>query len=255
MKLVSWNIKAARIDDGNSDKTDDKEDLDFVISILKEQDADIICIQESHTLRSNTEENQVKSIAEALGFPNYINVPLNISHLDEKYFMSLGIISKFPINYYQLEKLKNPNLIKETEGIEWYSRDKGFIVAKLDYEGEELYLSCGHLLRLHAFGRDFMEEDFTSIRNEIERILKPRHKAPSLICADMNYGPMQEFIPAIMNEGFQDIFENQVTTRSRRKVDHILTSKEWKVKEKKILEVQTHHFPCIVELELKDSNL
>ncbi|MDO8655329.1 MAG: endonuclease/exonuclease/phosphatase family protein, partial [bacterium] len=70
MKVVSWNIAGGHIFTGKiADASSyEEENLEYFIDILRERNADIVLLQESHTPIKGGEKSQGTLIAEELGY-------------------------------------------------------------------------------------------------------------------------------------------------------------------------------------------
>lgn len=105
-------------------------------------------------------------------------------------------------------------------------------------------------LEKKKFGKDFLEDEFKIIRDEIENlILKDDYS--KIICVDINFNEeVEKLLPRIFNKksGFQNILENQITTPKNRKYDKIIISKDWKCENFKIIKGKADHFLCYADI-------
>jgi len=246
MRIATWNIGGGFVL-SNKNKYD-IENLNYFIGELKATNADIICFQEVHYSNNN---DQAKIIANHLGFEYSKTHPLADSHLKDDEKLSVSVISKYPIISSEFNLLPNPNIQFIWKGKKVLSHDKGFLNVIIDYNGFDVEILSGHMVPFRKAGKDFLDDEFKKIRDEIERIILSK-KIPKIICADMNFnGDIKELIPAVFENNFSFILNNQPTTPKGRNYDKIVISKDWKFINSHIVKGKADHFLCVADVELK----
>lgn len=248
MRVVSWNIGGGFIS-SRKEKIWDLENLDYFIKELKKINPDLICFQEIHSSKNN---NQTKLIAKSLGFEYFEYIKIAKSHIKENENLGLSIISKYPILKSKFQKLTNPNLEFIWKGKKQKSHDKGFLEILINYKNNQIKVFCAHTVPFRKFGRDFLEDEFKIIRDEIEDLIL-KDNIPKIICVDINFNKeIDKLIPKIFNKknNFKNILQNKITTPKNRRYDKIIISKEWKCEKFKIIEGKADHFLCYADIIL-----
>ena len=230
MKVATWNIAGGHLlTEFVKDAAGyEKEDLDYFIGELKSLNADIICLQEAHTSKDN-QYIQGKIIADKLGY-QYVNHPYKAgeSHIKKGHFLSLSILSKYPILKSYFRENPNPNLRSErSDGSVWITLDAGFLVAEVEYEGKQINIANTHLVPLHYFKSNYMEARHDAIRTFISDFLLNLNSSPSLVLGDFNFADLKKMLPKIFSN-YKQAFV-QETTPAKGQQDHILYSNAWKL--------------------------
>lgn len=252
MRIASWNIAGGHTLI-NNEHMNYFEQLDYFIDELKKIDADIICLQEAHT-SVDGKEIQAKIIADKLGYRHVENQPYKAktSHIKDNYFLSISTISKLPISQSTFFELPNPNLkIQRPNGDMWITLNAGFLMVEINYEGKKVNIANTHLVPLHYFKKDYMEEDFKNIREEISKLLINLSKTPTVIAGDFNFADMKSLLPDIFKDNlYHDAFQKN-TTPEKGQQDHILFSNHWQLKSADIKKGNADHYLCVADVEFK----
>ena len=106
------------------------------------------------------------------------------------------------------------------------------------------------MVPFRKFNRNFLDDDFKKIRNQIENIICDE-EMPKIICADMNFENIHKLIPTVFNKEFRFILEDKPTTPKGRKYDKIIISKEWESTNSNIIEGKADHYLCFADVKLK----
>lgn len=257
MKVVSWNIAGGHIFLGGVEdvRSYEEEDLSYFIDRLRETDADIICLQETHTPTDNS-HHHAQIIARDLEYKNFINHPYTDreSHIKEGNYSSLSTLSRHPIQSSRFHALPNPSLtITRPNGELWISYTEGLLIGEINYNGVEINIANILLIPFHYFERDFAEPEFNSIREDIVKALLPLLDKPTLAIGDYNLNNLKKYFPELFeNKRYNEVFEDIETAPGRGQQDHILYSFHWNVERYKVdREVNADHYPCSAELTLK----
>ncbi|MBU1016614.1 MAG: endonuclease/exonuclease/phosphatase family protein [Patescibacteria group bacterium] len=243
MRIATWNIGGGFISSVQKLQFN-LERLEYFINELKKIRPDIVCLQEIHVSKNN---NQPQIIAKALGF-NYIKTKsVSDSHQKAGEKLAISIVSKFPIISSKFHKLANPNLEFIWKGNKAFSHNKGFIEAKISYKDAAIRILSGHMLPFHLFGRDFLEDAFKGIRNQIENIILEGN-TPTIIGADMNFEDIYKLVPNIFERGFKSVLDNTPTTPKGKRLDKIIISKKWVCNASKITKGKAGHYLCFADV-------
>ncbi len=246
MRIATWNVGGGFIY-SNQKQEFDLEKIEYFIDELKSIKPDIVCFQEIHSSINN---NQPKIIADALGFKYIKTEPIADSHLKDEEKLSISIISRYPIISSKFNKLLNPNLQSIWDGKKVFSHDKGFLEAKINYNDTTIRVLSGHMVPFRKFDRNFLDDDFKKIRDQIENIIC-NEKIPEIIGMDINFENIHKLIPMVFNKEFRFILENKPTTPKGRKYDKIIISKEWESDNSNIVEGKADHYLCFTDVKLK----
>lgn len=250
MKIISWNIAGGCVF-SNKTNSYNKEDLDYFTDELQKENSDVICLQETHT-PVNKESSQAKIIADKLGYGYLINHPYKKagSHIKKDNYLSISIISKYPITENYFYRLPDPDLkIARPDGSVWVSLDVGFLTAAIDFPDKKIIIGNCHLIPFHYFRRDLSEDSFKNIRSSIVDYFKQLSLEKSVIAGDFNFADMEKMLPGILPLGYREVFPNTVTTPKRGQQDHLLLSQPLILKSYSIKKLQADHYMCVVETE------
>ncbi len=249
MRVATWNIGGGFISKAKESKFT-LEEIEYFINELKKINPDIVCFQEIHI---STKNDQPKRIAKELNF-NFVKTEVIAdSHLKEKENLAISIISKYTIISSKFNKLPNPKLQAIWNGKKVISHDKGFLEVKIKYKDTPIRVLSGHMVPFDKFERDFLENDFKKIREEIQKIIIQR-KIPTIICADMNFEDINALIPKIFKLRFSSILENYPTEPKGKMYDKLIISKEWTYSNSKIIKGKADHYLCFADVELRKNN-
>jgi|GEM_PF-1723526 len=245
MRIATWNIGGSFVS-SRSKNTYDREDINYFIEELKSINPDIVCFQEIHVSRDN---DQSKILSDSLGLQYLATYSIADSHLKDGEKLSISIISKFPILSSILSMFPNPHLEFIWRGERAFSHDKGFVEAIVNYNGIDIRILSGHMLPFRRFGKDFLADEFTYIRDKIEHIILET-TLPTVVGADMNFdGEINTLIPDVIAHGFKSILPIVATTPTENTYDKIIVSKEWECNNSVVVEGRADHFLCFADVE------
>lgn len=121
--------------------------------------------------------------------------------------------------------------------------------SKILYNGSEIRVLSGHMVPFHRFKKDFLDDEFTVIRNQCEEIISAE-KMPTLIGADMNFENMEVLLPEIFVQKFIQTLDSEATTPDGKRYDKILLSLDWKCLESRVIVGNADHYLCIADVDL-----
>lgn len=253
LRAGTWNIGGGflfrkKVQDGFSYE---EEDLSYFIEQLKLQKLDLLALQEVHVDTAGA--SQAQTIAKELGCIPSETYPYGNSHIKPGNSLALSIISKFPVVKSSFCKLPNPALKKVwPDGSVWTSFDVGLQISTIALESGPVQFINGHTVPFHYYGRDFMEQEFEHIRNNIEDIILESVEIPTIVSVDLNYPDAEKLLPKIFKDDvFQPSFRDVETALGKGQQDHILFSHHWSFRRYEIHKVNADHALCISELELQ----
>lgn len=225
----------------------DLENIDYIIKKIKKSQSDIICFQEIHNSENN---NQTQIIADKLDFKYIEIIEIADSHLKDWEKLCISIISKLRIISSKFHKLQNPNLEFLHKWKKAFSHDKWFLEIEVEYDQSIIRVLSWHIVPFNKFWKDFLDNNFQEIRNQIEEIILEKD-IPTIVCADMNFEETEVLIPKIFENWFTSVLNmNKYTTPKEKKIDKILISKHLEKLSSSIMTAKTDHYLCLANIEL-----
>lgn len=162
IKIMSWNVHGM----GIFERGNEKETAKRIMQLIKEQDADVLCLPEFYTKKNDSMKPYAPAIIKQNGFSEYKFCFDNT--LGHDIYLGTAIFSKFPIEHYQVYHL----------GTEWIN----IVQCDIRVPGNKLMsLFCMHM---HSF--DLSDAD----KNNIEAIKqnpKDHHSGLRNFVAKFNY--------------------------------------------------------------------
>lgn len=255
VRCATWNIGGGFMFTGDVQDglSYDEENLFYFIDVLRQSEVEILALQEAH-VDCRQSVSQVELIAESLGFnysPSYGYGP---SHIKEGNELALGVVSKYPIIESSFIQLPNPHLtVVRPGGQTWVSFDVGMQITKICLEGNELVFINGHMVPFHYFKRDFLDEEFAHIREEVSRIISQYKDLPVIVAADFNYYDVIKLFPELFEKyRFTTCFSNEITAPGKEQQDHVFYSNHWNMVSYEIdSNVKADHYLCSADLIIK----
>ena len=244
IKLLQWNIWYL-------------ENIDKIIRVLKDIDADIICIQElSGNCIANPGRRTDIVIAEEL------NMFYHCVHAQEwqnwnKEYQGNGIFSKYPLFSKKATFLRQPH---EPNTIDYSAEGRVYLEASLKIDHKSLTIGTTHLSYTHNFNGS-KERDIEN--NELLRVLN--HESQFIFCGDLNTPPSSSLINTLFGR-FKfcgpDLIENTWTTKPfsyngfdenelRWRLDYVFSTDDLKISNSEIILTDaSDHLPTLVCFDL-----
>lgn len=199
-KFATWNIGGGILCE--SHQRGAHPSLDYHLSVLKEHNPDVICLQEAHSYREQ-KEGQLEYLARLSGYPYIASFPISESHLEEGAYLTLGILSRFPVAEAKYTQFPNPGLSKiQSDNTQWRIYNKGYIQAIVTMRGRGLGLVNAHCFPLHYFDANPTEPRFAGIWKMFTTdITAMRQETPTLVGIDLNYEPIQDLLKGLLLPG------------------------------------------------------
>lgn len=259
MKIASLNIAGGRpfkSIGGRSESLREEyqeEDVNYFIQVLAQANPDITVLQEVHTPILSGEPNQATTIAVGLHMQSAPPHAYGNSHITDGQRLSLLNLSKLPLEQTYFHPLPNPGLtVARPNGQNWITQDTGFLVSRMDYEGEKITVVNGHIFPLHYFNTDYLSPDprIEAIRVDMANFFESLLDQPTIIAADFNYGALEAVIPQVYGSGKYTEAFSEPTTPKGIQQDHILLSPHWELVTSEVKKIQADHYLCAAELNL-----
>lgn len=246
MKLLQWNIWY-------------KEDINNILSTIKEMNPDIICLQELTINHPHYNQNidTPRFIAEALGFKYFFKeAQKSISDGHERRYGN-AIFSHYPIidsNFYYIQDLQDPN-IQNTD----YSKEgRVYIESVIEVDGKKLTIATTHMSCTDRFVSTHEKEKET---NKLIEILKEK-KSNFIFTGDLNSLPdsytINEISKLLKNAG-PGLEQNTWTTKPFSyngfnantldwRLDYCFVTSDIEIKSTQIINTPySDHLPILVE--------
>lgn len=232
-RLLQWNIW-------------NNEDIDNIIKELKRIDADIVCIQEL----AIKDDNDIK-IRKLKELYSYIYYEKADTFLDG-YSQCNAILSKYPLYDKSYTYVQKP-----TDNKNDYSKEgRVYVEAKVKINEKELTIGTTHLSYTDKFIET--EEKDKEVTNLINCIKKDNY----ILTGDFNTNKTSKYIKWLEEKLINNDTSNTWTTKPfsyngfketelKWKLDYIFTSRDIKVKERKLVDTKySDHLPILIAFEL-----
>ncbi|WP_405091657.1 endonuclease/exonuclease/phosphatase family protein [Micromonospora sp. NBC_01392] len=222
LKVATWNIGGGIL--GESHQRGVSPSLDYYASFLVEHRPDVLCLQEAHDYHGR-QVGQAEYLAKCLGYPHFASFPTSASHMAENASLALGVVSRFPIDDAVYKQFPNPGLsIVRPDGQKWSLHDKGYVVARLDLDGQPLGLITGHCFPLHHFGISPTEPMFAQMWEMLRAdLLTVGGAGPTVAAVDLNHARLTDILSEVLHSGhYFNAFDATPTTPFGMQKDYIL---------------------------------
>ena len=217
IKIATWNI-------GQDLKNNqiNKDSYKYIKEQIEENEIDIIAFQEAITESDNLEP-LANYISENTKLKYNEQISLSPSDINENDKMGVAICSRFKISNNEKYILENPNLIyKKTD--------------------------TGHCLPFHIFGETPLnyKKIYEKLEDKILNIIEDKKKV--ILLGDFNYTYIFELFLNLKDK-MKCVYEDK-NTRKDKQIDYILTTKNIKHNNYKIIETRFDHKLCVAELTI-----
>lgn len=249
LKFATWNIGGGIL--GESHQRGGRPSLDYYAQVLAERSPDVVCLQEAHSFPDKSREGQSEYLARKAGYKHVIALPVSESHLAEDAYLTLGILSRYPILRHVYTQFPNPGLTSiGPDGNRWVLLDKGYIKASIALEDQPLGVLNAHCYPLHYFKAKPTEERFRAMwRMLADDLLDMRDGVQTIACMDLNYAPVQDLLPELLQAGrYASAFGNTPTTTKGVQQDYILYDQRMGLSSATVTPTESDHSYCEVEV-------
>ncbi len=253
LKVMSYNIQIGATTQ-NPGWDVKKFNLDAIAEVIREQDPDIVALQEVDRLRSRSgKADQVVYLAEKLGMywaysPSYFDIETR----EGRGMYGNAILSKYPIVSSYAHTLWRRGQLMPGE-YDWVIEKRSILETKIDVNGRLINVFSTHLSTT---------ADQRQIQTAEIKTLLTQMKGPKILMGDFNAKPQD---PEMKNlSRYVDVLEQSPIKGSQRAtwpngtasteaIDYILVSKEWELKEAKVVIEETgasDHNPIVAIISL-----
>jgi hypothetical protein len=255
LKTVQWNVGGARLCREGADPgllaSYTVDGLDEIIEFLREQNPDIITLQETH---ARGDYCQPQIIAEALGYKGWVNDEWADSHIEAGMRLGQGIVSRYAMEDHSFEWFTNPHWQIAWEGGDTaMSHDKGRTRCQVALDaGRKITAQTLHTIPFGRFKVDILSDKVRQVLGDMS--VKLLTHDPGILQADFNLNTpsLSDLLPELFRAGFEEVIQAEPTTPKGAHSDHVLFLGMRVVSSNAINDVLTDHFPIITLFELND---
>lgn len=214
VRVATWNI--------GSLYTDYERNLDYLQSVIRSVDTDILCMQETPKQPALWE-----NICTWGGFPHRLYHTTSISHICTDNDMGISVFSRFPIEQLEIRKLTKPTVEIFYNGKQEYWHDKYFMAVKCVLGDRPVMLVTGHGFPFHRYGLENPENhhliapSFRELDTWLAALPETCQLPVLCAAADFNITDPLPFMPKTAAQ-YRDVFHGDATRPSGRKTDGIL---------------------------------
>jgi endonuclease/exonuclease/phosphatase family metal-dependent hydrolase len=234
LRVVTYNIHHAEGSDG-------RLDLDRIAGVLRELDADVVCLQEVDRNQPRTERLDMPALlTEKLGMASAYGVNYQFSGGD----YGVLTLTRLPLLSQRNTPLANP------EGV---AEPRGCLTVTVRWQDREVDIHNTHL--------GLSPKERAAQVADILPLIRP--DTPTLLLGDLNEGPDAPAV-ARLREKLADTFTGPKDegslpgAKKARRIDFILASNHFEATESVVhmtdtTRVASDHFPCRAVLAWRDS--
>jgi endonuclease/exonuclease/phosphatase family metal-dependent hydrolase len=266
IRVATWNV--ARFIELRRNNNAGSETRLKMMDQIKEQNADVVCLQEFHT-STNPEFYDNIAAVQALGYPYY---HFSFDADGDRHYYSSIIFSRYPIidsgrvrfpRPSLPEVLLHADLLVNKDTIRIYTTHlQSLQFTRHDYERIEKIKSVEDSLLANSKGiLSKLKKGITyrSIQADIVHEVMGNSPHPYILCADLNDVP-NSYTYFTVRDNLQDAFLKKGTGIGRSftslsptlRIDYILTNDQWDVLQfKRVTRKYSDHFMLVADLAVK----
>lgn len=220
-----------------------------IIDLIKREQPDLITLQETE---KSTSLDQVKEIAEGIGYQYYVHDSTSESHIDKGTLLGHGIISRYPIVGHETGFFTNPHVeVMWEDGRTAMTYEKGYTNCTVKIDEVEVQISTLHLTPFKRFKIDLESELGKTMMKDLEDRMHISKDA-YLLQGDFNIDAkeLRPFLPALFGQGVQELITNEPTTPKGNTYDHVIYGGMTSTGHRVDSSVLTDHYPVVATFEL-----
>lgn len=267
IRVVTWNV--ARFIEIKKNNNKGSQKRLKMLELLKQQDADVLCLQEFHTSANPDYYDNIKTIREELGYPYYY---FNYDTDGDQMFYSSIIFSRYPIVDSGTVRYPRPTLpdVLIHADIKFNSdtfrvfttRLQSLRFNKEDYKnldkiksGDDSLISNSKTI-LSKLKKGLM---YHGIQAKLIHEIKDISPHPALLCADLNEIPNSFTYRSVRGE-MQDAFLKKGFGIGRTfsglsptlRIDYIFADNRFRVRQfNRVVKNLSDHYMLVADLELR----
>lgn len=249
VRIASWNIAGGHPIRSLNHLDYSPEDLDYFIEHIRALNPDSVCLQESHTPKTDGQSNADR-IAQALNIPHVFNSPASISHIDSQHQLSTAIMSKTPFQHTHSAFFPNPDTrLFWKDGRPADTHEKNIQVADFG----DFAVANTQMLPLTLFGYDYQDETYGgALARGINEVMeKTIPNKPLIWCGDFNVADPRVMYPYMQTRELADALPDEATRPSqdgsKKRPDHIFFTSEFGLQNAGIRKTNSDHYLCFAD--------
>lgn len=253
IRTVQWNIGGGKLLRDGADPTllgsYTEDGLETIIAFLREQSPDIITLQETH---AKDGVNQAQQIAEALGYPSWVNDEWAESHVEAGFRLGQGIVSRFPLKDHTFALFTNPNFeVVWENGTIAHSHDKGRSRCHVAIWGDRtLIIQTLHTVPFRRFNIPIDSEPAKQVLDDMGSKLATQENGIIQADFNLNFPSLLDSFPPLVAAHYQEIPLPATTTPKDEYYDHVLYKGLRPLSCIVVDSLKTDHYPVVTEFEL-----
>jgi endonuclease/exonuclease/phosphatase family metal-dependent hydrolase len=267
LRVVSWNV--ARFIELKRNTNAGSEKRLKMLALLKEQNADVLCLQEFHTSTNPEYYDNLTPVQQELGYPYFY---FSFDQDGDNHYYSSIIFSRYPIIDSGRVRYPRPTLPDVLLQADIKVNDDTVRVFTTHLQSNQLgkadYARIGKIKNgedsLVSNSRSIISKMkkaivYRSIQVDIAREVVDNSPYPSVFCADLNdvpnsytyftaRGDMQD---AFLKKGF-GIGRSFSAISPTLRIDYIFADKQFRIKQfNRVVKNLSDHYMLIADMELK----
>jgi endonuclease/exonuclease/phosphatase family metal-dependent hydrolase len=254
VKTLTWNIGGGKLLKDDADPallaSYAEDGLAIITDLLRAEAPDIIALQETEQKQGY---DQVKIIAQSLGYEYYFHDATSASHIDTDCQLGHAVISKYPISEHHFAFFDNPKVeIVWEDGSVAKSFDKGFSNCLVTIGETHIGVTTLHLVPFRRFNIELQSAQGQKILQNVADMLSFTTEN-ALVQGDFNIGDstIEPYLPSLFNrEHLEEVAIDEPTTPKGRSYDHVLYRGLTFESKRIISSVKTDHYPVVCTFEI-----
>ncbi len=270
LRVVSWNV--ARFIELKRNNNKGSQTRLKMYDLIKEQNADVLCLQEFHTSIDSTYYDNIRHMMEKLEYPYFF---YSWDFDADKQWTGQAIFSKYPIVDSGMIRFPRPGLrealihadvVFHSDTIRFYTTHlQSVLFQKGDYESIEEMTKAEDSLLENSRNIFFKLRRAMIYRSRQARIVKDitsKSPHPYIVTGDFNDVPNSYTYFTIKGDQLSDTFLEKGFGLGRTysalsptlRIDYILNTKNFKVKQfNRIVKDYSDHYMLVADLEKKEN--
>lgn len=267
IRVVSWNV--ARFIELRRNNNKGSETRKKMFELIRQQEADILCLQEFHTSTDSDYYDNIKPIQQELGYPYYY---FSFDNDGDNHYYSSIIFSRYPIVDSGKVRYPRPTLpdvllhidVKiNNEIVRFFTTHlQSLQFGRKDYKRIDGIANARDSLLANS--RSILSKlkkgfSYRSIQADLAHTIINDSPHPVIVCADLNDVP-NSYTYFTVRGGLQDAFLKKGSGIGRTfssisptlRIDYIFADSHFKIKQfNRIVKNYSDHYMLVADVQLK----